>query len=167
MTKKEFGEACVHDFGVPYTKEIGLLNRLKARAELIAEVYYDWGNGIGYLKKCIWPIMNGVVYANAGMITDAGMEVDISKAPKESLVSPVLDFRDMASFYHDEWVSEYHDELERKVYNAVTGFGAADQVGEEYIVRFPIWYDMWLQAVIGWGNAGAIIDEFTGHEKAG
>lgn len=157
MSPDQFAEQIVSKYGEPYTRDAKSLSYLHRRCFEAASIYEEWGCAPEMLLGSMKGLFDIVVYANMNLLLDSGFNTPL--APEHTYISPVLDFRNPHCIDEDNDVLQYHVKLENLAWEKVKGYGCADQSGHEIIMRLPIYYDIWLQIVVGWDRPASLISE--------
>lgn len=157
MTAEEYGKQFVEEYGVPLTDDEEQRAALAAKAAGAAYLYECWGNSVIEYKELITPIINNVVEANRELMDAAGVVMRFFPA-QYKWVSPEIDFRHPESLRTQGDRVLYQEELLGKIASLLV-WKSADAVGEDEVYYFPIYYDIWIQAVITQENASELLQQ--------
>lgn len=127
-----------------------------------ASIYDGWGCEVVTLRALIKSVFDDVLIANRILLLDN--KHTVPAVPDSHFISPLIDFRNPDCLTEDDAVSRYHAKLEGLIWDKFKGYGNADQSGESTIVQLPVYYDIWLQIVVGWDKPSTLIKEYLENE---
>lgn len=155
MNVQTYGKLFVEKYGNPFTEEEPLLCELGSHAMRVASLYENWGNPVDEFKDVMDKVLHTVVEANRELMDAAGVMFR-HFSPKHHLVSPEIDFRHIEELRTRGDIVEYHTALLKDISTELM-WTATDAIGREEIYTFPIYYDIWIQAVLTQEDALTIL----------
>ena len=151
-------------YSIPYTKERKCREMFREALGHALEDFEDKGTDMEYVCTCLQKVLHEIVCANRDIISFNRFPADRNWDSKFNLLSPALDLTAPDETFDEEY--QWHqEEIIRTAYMMINGLYNEDNKNVDRVKAFLLFYDVWLQACVGWDNPATILENLDKHLK--